>query len=234
MVLCLMLYPAFIPASENSLSGNIEGALGPGTYRVTGDITVAIGSRLLLRGGTSLCFDGFYSFVVHGSLIAEGTLQNRVVFTSARDKRCGNGSAEPMDWNHLEIAADAGSVNLGNVDVLFSTDGILCAVKTSLLEGVVLEKNGINRVLLDGLELGKTPQGVFQYSAVTTAPVVKAEASPIPEPDKTVRKSRRNYYLAGAVAMAAISGACLYFLMDHKSESEPGTIPDPPPPSRTN
>jgi hypothetical protein len=69
-----------------------------------------------------------------------------------------------MDWNHLEIAASASRVALRNTDVLFSTDGILCSSRDIFLEGVILEKNGLNRVLVLGNEIPCTPQGVYVFS----------------------------------------------------------------------
>ena len=171
-----------------------------------------------------------------GSLIAEGTAQNHVVLTSVKDRYCGDGSAEPMDWNHLDIAPGASQITLNNLDVLFSTDGIVCGPKGASLEGVVLEKNGLNRVLIDGIELRKTSQGFYQYKNIAKTIVSRREAQVFPEDKKppSISASKRNYYIAGGIAVAVISGACLYLLMRDKETKAPDPIPDPPPPSWNN
>jgi len=232
-VLCVLALQLF--AQNNTFSGPVHGVLGPGVFRVTGDIQVPAGETLLLRAGTTLCFDGFYGLMVQGGLVAEGTLQNRVVLTSSKGPKCGNNSAEPMDWNHLEIAASAAQLQLENTDILFSTDGILSEKNEVTLKGVTLEKNGLNRVMLAGTELHPDSQGVY-----SCAPAIKTaqQADPLPaaEPEKRVAavSGKKPYFIAGGIAAAVVGGACLYLILRDKEPAGPGTIPDPPPPSRNN
>jgi hypothetical protein len=233
IVICLSIWAIF--SQNNALSGPVYGVLGPGVFRVAGDLQVPPGETLLLRAGTTLCFDGFYSLTVNGGLIAEGSLQNRVVLTSAKSPRCGDNTAEPMDWNHVEVSASATQVQLENTDILFSTDGILSAKSGVTLKGVLLEKNGLNRVILAGAELHPDSQGIFSCAPAVVLPKQAAPPSAAgPEKGAPAVSGRKPYYIAGGIAAVVIGAACLYLILRDKEPGGPGIIPDPPPPSRNN
>jgi hypothetical protein len=65
-----------------SLSGVLDGDLGPGYYRITGGIQINSGDSLRLLPGTLFRFDGPYSLLVSGRLLAEGTEGDSVIFTT--------------------------------------------------------------------------------------------------------------------------------------------------------
>lgn len=64
------------------LSGAFSGVLGPGYYRVAGDIWVDAANTLIIMPGTTLRYDGQYSFTIYGTLLAEGTAQDSIFFTT--------------------------------------------------------------------------------------------------------------------------------------------------------
>ncbi len=64
------------------ISGALNGILGPGTYHVVGDISIESGDSLTLQPGTIFHFDGPYPFRIYGTLLAEGTESDSIVFTT--------------------------------------------------------------------------------------------------------------------------------------------------------
>ena len=64
------------------LSGSISGIIGPGTYRVGGDIIVHSGETLVVRPGTRFEFANGTRLIVHGTLIAEGLSSDKIFFLS--------------------------------------------------------------------------------------------------------------------------------------------------------
>lgn len=53
----------------------------PGSYSISSNLTVAYGATLTLSPGTTLNFTGPYKLRIEGTLIAHGTLQQRITFT---------------------------------------------------------------------------------------------------------------------------------------------------------
>jgi len=78
------------------LCGSVSGTLGPGTYHVICDISVAAGDSLRLMPATTFIFDGYYRFEIYGTLLAEGTETDSIVFTT-------DTNANPDRWHGLRI-----------------------------------------------------------------------------------------------------------------------------------
>jgi predicted outer membrane repeat protein len=70
------------PVPYQGLSGSLSGVLGPGIYRVGGIISVSSGATLRLLPGTTLLFGGPFAFEIRGTLLAEGTMSDSILFTS--------------------------------------------------------------------------------------------------------------------------------------------------------
>ncbi len=64
------------------LSGALSGTLEPGCYHVVGTISINSGDSLSLLPGTTFIFDGPYPFRIYGTLLAEGTESDSIVFTT--------------------------------------------------------------------------------------------------------------------------------------------------------
>ncbi len=91
-----------------SLSGSIAGSvtLDPANcnpYRVTGDLTVEDGGRLVIQPGTTLEFAQDTGLYVqgHGALVAVGTASDKILFTGASQVR--------GYWNGIVFEQDANS-----------------------------------------------------------------------------------------------------------------------------
>lgn len=63
------------------LSGQLSGSIGPGIYKIGGNITVAPAETLTLQPGTEFRFMQDITFQVFGALLAEGTKTDSIIFT---------------------------------------------------------------------------------------------------------------------------------------------------------
>lgn len=90
-----------ITLSSNNLvlvNGNVSGAWTKGnTYRVTGNIIVPAGQTLTIEEGVEVKFDGYYSLIVNGTVLANGSANNYIKFTSNKT------SPTNKDWNQIAI-----------------------------------------------------------------------------------------------------------------------------------
>jgi len=90
-----------VTLSSNNLvlvSGNVSGTWTKGnTYKVIGDIIVPSGQTLTIEEGVEIKFDGYYSLIVNGTLLANGSANNNVKFTSNKT------SPTNKDWNQILI-----------------------------------------------------------------------------------------------------------------------------------
>jgi len=83
-----------VTLESQGLSGNLTGTLSTGTYKVSGDITVPDGYTLIIEPGTTLKFKQNISFIIRGSLYANGTINDSIIF-----KRFDNG----ITWGGIQI-----------------------------------------------------------------------------------------------------------------------------------
>ena len=96
-------------------------------HHVTDDVTVEYGATLTLEPGTVVKLSDLTSIVIEsgGSLIAEGTVAEPVVFTSLYDDARGGDSngdgaltaAAPGDW--VSIYVDGGTAQLGGAEIRY-------------------------------------------------------------------------------------------------------------------
>jgi PKD repeat protein len=66
--------------NAGNVSGTWDAAGSP--YRIEGDITVPTGSTLTIEAGTEVSFQNWYSLTVNGTLLANGTAGEPILFTT--------------------------------------------------------------------------------------------------------------------------------------------------------
>ena len=111
---------------QGDLSGEVSGTLEAGTYLVTSDIIVPEGQELRLQPGVILAFDGdglspetSPEITVFGSLIAEGTESNPVMFTVPVDRRDVSNAFEGL-WGGIQGMATAEAIVLRHTIVEYT------------------------------------------------------------------------------------------------------------------
>jgi hypothetical protein len=66
--------------AQPHLSGAISGPLGPGSYIVDGNITIAATATVTVAPGTTFLHSGYYNWMISGTLIANGTVTDSIKF----------------------------------------------------------------------------------------------------------------------------------------------------------
>jgi predicted outer membrane repeat protein len=80
--LALFILLTIVPlvSAQPNISGPLSGTLGPGTYNVVGNISVAIANSLTISPGTTFLFTGNYAFDIEGYLYAVGNETDSIRF----------------------------------------------------------------------------------------------------------------------------------------------------------
>ena len=85
-------------------------------YVITGNVSIPTGDTLTIEPGTIIKFEQYQVLIVNGTLIAEGTATEKIIFTSIKDDTHGgdtNGDGNATnpaagDWSSVELS---GSIN---------------------------------------------------------------------------------------------------------------------------
>ncbi|MFH1760481.1 MAG: hypothetical protein ABIA63_05200 [bacterium] len=209
-------------------------------YIVAGDIKVPHGASLVIEPGVQILFDGFYTIQIKGSLIAEGTPENPVVFTSIKEKQAdpsgdNKSNAQPMDWNHIAVEQD-GALKLINCRISYSFDVISSSSPEVFLDNLAITFNAVNKISVQEVEIPAETSIPFGYNnnlketpvSVKTKPA-SAVSSEIFLTKKPQKKWYSNYWLWGGMAVST-GAAYSIILLNMKNNSSPPLIPDPPRP----
>jgi hypothetical protein len=159
------------------LPDTIKAQSGP--FLVTGDIEVPIGRTVTLEPGTVFLFKNLTGLHVQGRLIAVGTKEHPIVFSSENDRTVNAMTSlypNPYDWNGIYIHADATGTVMNYCNVLYSVYGIVSETKFIRIDPVLFRMNGKSNLVIDGKDqqVGEMP---FRY--VLSVNDVRAEGVPV-------------------------------------------------------
>lgn len=125
-----------------TISGNITGTLvNTNIYVVNGSqLTIPTGSTLVIQPGTIIRFNQNIPFIVYGTLLAEGSSGNEIVFTSNQTNPASN------DWQGIEVYT--GSTKITNCIIEYADH----CIKTYGC-GPTIEYNDIRKFYTSGIFL---------------------------------------------------------------------------------
>ncbi|MBE0638258.1 MAG: right-handed parallel beta-helix repeat-containing protein [Bacteroidales bacterium] len=122
-----MIILGLIPMSSKAVitvNGNVSNQswTNAETYYVDGGITVDNGATLTIQAGTVIKFAPYTYLFVYGTLIADGTSSQNIIFTSKDDNSVGeiipgsDGLPNPGDWYNIQVSGSGGYLGDGRFD----------------------------------------------------------------------------------------------------------------------
>jgi len=124
MLMAILIAIPTITNAYTTVSGNVSGQnwVNTETYYVSGGITVDNGSTLEIEEGTVVKFAGNTYLFVYGTIIANGTASENIIFTSANDDSVGEiisgstGLPNPGEWYVINISGQGAYHGEGQFD----------------------------------------------------------------------------------------------------------------------
>lgn len=126
------------------ISEDITWTMADSPYIITDDVIVKENAALTIQPGVEVKFDGNHSLTVYGSLHAEGTSSNKILFTSNKPE------PNPGDWSTLRFAGTSGeSFLLRHCLIEFATYGVTVESR----QRAVVENSEITNNLNSGIHI---------------------------------------------------------------------------------
>ena len=164
-------------AGFDTIAGDLPGVVVAKTkpYLVVSDIYVPQGKTVIMEAGAVFLFKSFTGLHVSGTLLAHGTKDKPVVFTSENDKEYNHASAidpAPFDWNGIYLHEDAIGSQLSYCAVLYSVDGLSSLTKFIRLSPCLFLHNGRASLTIEGVLYAVTDQP-YEYALSANDPSLR-------------------------------------------------------------
>lgn len=124
-------------------------------YIVPSNIEVPPDRTVTIEPGTVLLFRNFSGLHIRGKLIALGTKDKPIIFSSEFDKEFNSQSirdANPFDWDGIYMTIDALGSQMSHCTIAYSVYCITSESKYIRLDPVFFKDNGKNTVTIDNAE----------------------------------------------------------------------------------
>jgi hypothetical protein len=119
--------------SAAEVSGSQSGTWSAGTYYMVGDVTVPAGQSLTIQPGANIKVNGNFTFIVEGTLIAEGSVGTFVTFVSNQTVPAAG------DWMGIQFKAGSGG-SIVNCNISHAHIGLNVSSSTPNLALIELYK----------------------------------------------------------------------------------------------
>ena len=108
LILLLIITIPWTLAAQTQISGPQSGTLGPGTYIVTGNITVNAGQTLTIAPGTTFLHNGYWYWKIYGTLHAVGTVADSIRWLRQNPVPAHRWAGDSIpagrtQWQHLQL-----------------------------------------------------------------------------------------------------------------------------------
>jgi hypothetical protein len=212
----VLLCAVYGNAALDTLSGDLPKSISAenSPYIVTADIYVPSGKKITIEPGVVLLFKNFTGLHVQGILIALGTPDNPIIFTSENDQTFNPSSdllPNPYDWNGLYIHEDGIGTELASFQLLYSVYGLMSMTKFIKVTDGVFNYNGRSDVTIEGEKKEVSETEPYSYSvSVKDAKVDGVPVKILYDPNARKRNVLRYSSLTVFVGGAALCGAFGY------------------------
>jgi hypothetical protein len=170
-------------SSLSELSGELPDVVpaSGSPYLVTADIVIPPGRTVTIEPGVFLLFRNFTGVQVHGTLIAVGTKESPIAFSSEHDQRHGSQSVQapaPYDWNGITVTENALGTKFEFCRIGYSLYGINSLTEYVTIIDCVFNKNGKSDVTIKGTKQEVAAKVPYSYKPLGDAPVLAGAEGP--------------------------------------------------------
>ena len=108
IIFSLLFIFAFSLADTHIPAGNVNGVwtFPNSPYIIDGEISIQQGDELYIEPGIQVIFSGHYKFNIYGRILAEGTEQDSILFTSADTTGFSNLNSIDGSWHGLRFISN--------------------------------------------------------------------------------------------------------------------------------
>jgi hypothetical protein len=216
LLFCCLLSGKLFAGSLVEIAGDLPKTVtaDKSPYLVVADIYVPTGKTVVIEPGTVFLFKNFTGLHVRGTLIAKGTSQHPVVFSSENDKKYNKLSIlnpTPFDWNGIYIHKDGFGTVLENIKVAYSVKGIFSEIKFIRIGNGIFSDNGRSDCTIESEEKVVQPMEPFTYSlSVKDATIDGVPVRILQDPDAPKRNLFRYAGIGVFVGGAVFAGVFGY------------------------
>jgi hypothetical protein len=187
-------------------------------YLVTSNIEVPPDRTVTIEPGTVLLFKNFSGLHVRGRLIARGTPEKPIVFTSEYDRRYNPSSsrdANPFDWDGIYMTLNSLGSQLTHVTISYSVYCITSESKFIRLEPLTVIDNGKSVIMIDQQEYPLTDT-LFTY-VLDNYDISKVKINLFKDP---IAKKRTIFRMLGTTLMLGGVGSGIYYAIELNKDSK--------------
>lgn len=196
-------------------------------YLIPSNIEVPPDRTVTIEPGTVFLFRNFAGLHIRGRLIAHGTAESPIVFTSEYDKTYNHQSAReanPFDWDGIYMTLDAIGTQMSSCNIAYSVYGITSETKFIRLDSIIVKDNGKSIMTIDNIEYPLTDT-TFRY--VLDNGESYKDGVPINLFHDPLAKKRTAFRILGSSLIIAGIGAGGYFgYSGYKAEKKWSQISD--------
>ena len=203
-------------------------------YLVIGDIEVPVNKTVIVEPGAVFLFKNFTGLRVLGKLIALGTKERSIIFTSENDRSVNPSSKlypNPYDWNGIYIHSDGQGTYLAFCIVRYSVYGIRSDTKFIRLDPIKLRFNGKRNLAIEGKEYQTTDRAFSYVLSAKDATVDGISVKLLKDPLEVKRNIVR--FSSYTLAVGGIVGS-IYFVTRYLKAQKDLREGNPIEPNRTD
>lgn len=132
------------------------------------DIVVPAGETVVMEKGVVIHFRNFTGLIIRGTLIAEGTKKDPIVFTSEHDRSSREKDSTqpaPYDWNGITVEEGGTGSLFRHCHIRYSLFGINSLTQFLVVDNCLFRQNGRADITVKGTKYmaGKEPFSYLTY-----------------------------------------------------------------------
>jgi hypothetical protein len=179
-------------------------------YIVLSNIEIPPQKTVTIEPGAVFLFKNFSGLHVRGRLIARGTVDHPIIFTSEFDQSCNSKSSRdpnPFDWDGIYMTNDALGSQFSHCEIRYSVYGLISDTKLIRLDPVLFKDNGKNVIVIENEEIAVTDTPFRHVLAQNDPELLKNAVEFMRDPLQTKRAILRtgsSLTVLGGIGLSAV------------------------------